>query len=767
MKRTLTFSNKKSKNSSVFKKNLAKSSNIKVKEYQLTSNLEIRKFRLTLRNNLELLKEPNLIQLILYIKTLNGINPLNMNSSYYMKEETKSEALIILKKIIELLRQINIFLFYFKHYRIDEKIILKIIPNLRYSFYQKNELIFKEGDISNKFYFLIKGKVSFKKKIILLSEHEPKFIEKQVLEEGSHFGDWDIIYDRKKKTSAFCVENCHIISVDRDTFKDYFELKIIKTEGEVKSMLKNFLMENMTLPAIKIERFIQNNIKTLFFKRNEVIYKEGDNNSFLYMINRGEANLIQKFSKGEYSFLLKYQYSLEYVKNMAKRIDYKGVIRNAHLQNDNYNFYNYYSEDKDKENSNDENEHNIKTVSNKDNKNDSDESVDSSRLDLLLEKNNYQVISSLVKGSLGGLEICTGITKLKYSLISNSDFTSVFKIDLKQLDGEHLTEFMLNLIPTFIKLEKKIHLQIKKMRFIDSNIIPPSCQKFHQRNHTVDYYYKDEENDDVYKRDIQKLDSMFQTNEGGFIRMNDYNMKLHKKKNALKELLKENLRKDRKTDIFLKTYVNAQNSKLKFRGMKKIKPVIPNYDIIDNRYDNLDNKKNNDEIEDTKLHGIFYSFSNGKNNYYLIDKKLLLGKNGNKSKNKSRNNFYSKKSQEMFDKLFPKARFSKYNLYNKKMMTLDLHKFKNKNFNYKKYFIDNNNYMRELFIQRNKNTIHCFDKNSVKTKFSKSVQKINNYNDKMFTLNNYIDTRKMKFFDTGKYDIPLLTEMDSFSGDQM
>ena len=79
---------------------------------------------------------------------------------------------------------------------------------------------------------------------------------------------------------------------------------------------------------------------------------------------------------------------------------------------------------------------------------------------------------------MGGLEICTGITKFKYSLISNSDFTSVFKIDLRQLDGEHVTELMLNLLPMFIDLERKIHKQIKKLKYIDSNLIPEKCQKF-------------------------------------------------------------------------------------------------------------------------------------------------------------------------------------------------------------------------------------------------------------------------------------------------
>ena len=115
-------------------------------------------------------------------------------------------------------------------------------------------------------------------------------------------------------------------------------------------------MKYMTLQAIKIERFIQTNIETLFFRRNEVIYQEENINSYLYIIYTGQADLIQKFSKGEYSFLLKYQYSSEYIKNMAKRIDYKGVVKSAFQANNNNNIINDIRINKDHSIVDDDNE---------------------------------------------------------------------------------------------------------------------------------------------------------------------------------------------------------------------------------------------------------------------------------------------------------------------------------------------------------------------------------------------------------------------------
>ena len=362
---------------------------------------------------------------------------------------------------------------------------------------------------------------------------------------------------------------------------------------------------------------------------------------------------------------------------------------------------------------------------------------------------------------MGGLEVCTGITKFKYSLITGSDFASIYKIDLNQLEGQHLTELLLNLLPLFIDSERKIHLQLKKMRFIDSNILPEACQKFNKKNISESSFYRDEENDDVYKRRIIKIDNMFQFNEGGFIKMNDYNMKLHKKKHQLKEKLKENIRQDNKTELFLKSYVKEQNSKLKFKGLNQIKPVIPNYEIIDYKCDKKNHTRNDTE-NDLMSSNIFCDNANGRNSFYLIDKNILLGKNDNKSKHKNKS-VISEKSQEMFDKLFLKPRRPKSSLYNRRLLTFNLHKFKNKKFNYKKYFIDSNDYMRDLCVQKNRDKIHCYNTNFIESKikqFSQCVIKKPKKNKTSKTFN--LDVKKMIFYNSGKYDIPLLTEINSF-----
>ena len=392
--------------------------------------------------------------------------------------------------------------------------------------------------------------------------------------------------------------------------------------------------------------------------------------------------------------------------------------------------------------------------------------LDTLKLDLLLEKNNMKKILSLSKGSLGGLEICTGITKFKYSLITNSDFTSVFKIDLKKMEGEHLTELMVNLLPLFIEYERKIHYQIKKLKFIDSNLYPENCQKYTRKNSTENFFIKDEENDDKYKKRIQKIDKMFDINEGGFIKMNNYNMNLQKRKNELKELIKENSRKDKKANIYLNSFITEQNSKFKFRGVKKITPIIPNLEVFDKKFENKYKikKKQESEKEDEKNSDIYQTTINNKKYYYLIDNKILLGKKEDKTKTKSfhKDDFITKKTQEIFNNLYTKGDKSKFKSTKKKrVLSMKISRLKTNNLNIKKILIGNSNYMRDLIIKKNRTNIHCFDTDNFITKNKKLIKQMkesNSFTKYLNTYGNMMDIKKVTFFDTGKYDIPLLTD---------
>ena len=94
---------------------------------------------------------------------------------------------------------------------------------------------------------------------------------------------------------------------------------------------------------------------------------------------------------------------------------------------------------------------------------------------MINEKSEYKTLAILGKGSAAGLEMSTGIVNKKYTLVANSDYTIIIKIELKYIK-ENLRHFMINLLPSFIQSEKDIHSRIKKMKHIENYIIPLNCQ---------------------------------------------------------------------------------------------------------------------------------------------------------------------------------------------------------------------------------------------------------------------------------------------------
>ena len=509
-------------------KNMQKNSIIIFKDILSPHDRQLLKLKDILSNSDDLKNDLNAQNLIYLIHQLNGAVPKNE----FDVNDPINDTLYITKKIYQILNNNKTFYFFFSHYKLDDKSIYKIIPLMQYSFYKKNEFIFQEGDNSTKMYFILHGKISFRKKINSLEFDKPQEVEQFTKGEGQYFGEWDLVYGRKTKLSALCLENCYIICIGKDVFQKYIQEKFTKTESDAKANIINVLNKYIYMPRFKLERFVVSEVRMLFFKKNEIIFHEGEENRYLYLIYNGEANLLININHGEKLSFFDSSNDIkkEKIVKRAQKINYKEAIKKPISENNDQNLY---------------------------------------KCDCMFNENNYQPVATLGNGSFAGLEIVTGVTNYKYTLISNSNFTSVYKIYLKYLD-EHLKEFMINLMPLFFELEEKIHKQIDNIKFIDYNILPFYCQKYKnfRRYNKVIEYIDTNENDETFCKFIKKIEDKIDTNEGGFIKMNKYNLDLQKERNLLKNQLKENQLKDQKIDIFVKKYEQAQKVKLKYRKVR-------------------------------------------------------------------------------------------------------------------------------------------------------------------------------------------------------
>ena len=349
-------------NLNIGKKILYSSSSLFLKKTKRNSIVDLTKLKYDLFQNIEFNLSKNAKDLLYLIAELNGINS---DDDFYIEDNCENNNKVIINKILYQLENYDFFFFFFNRYNIENDTILKIIPYMYPMILKKNEKIFNEGSSCSKLYFLLKGKISFKKKSYYGKDIEEFSIDK----EGYNFGQWELINNRFHKYTAICKETTYIIFIPKDIFIKYIRDKILKTESDIKKIIKNNLKQHLTISQAKLERFIESNVKNYYFKKNDIIFKRGEETKNLYFIYKGEVDIIKDIGKGvDITFLTKDDsLSVESIQNKAKKINYKKIIT-KNIIND-------------------------------------EESKNNYKLEISLEKNKYNIMATLAKGCFIGLEL--------------------------------------------------------------------------------------------------------------------------------------------------------------------------------------------------------------------------------------------------------------------------------------------------------------------------------------------------------------------------
>ena len=670
---------------------------------------------------------------------------IKLSNTNVKKNIDKNAGLIT--RILENMKKKDLFYFFLNFYKIDDITLKKIIPHLSYEHHKKGYYLFYENDLPNKFYFIIKGFITFHKNEIITDEENNASIvdvEKYILGPDKYFGELDLIYEEKNSTSAFCKTECHLITLKQEIFKKYLEDKISKVESKKKKFIFSFFRNFSKVPKIRMEKLFLTNVKTLFYRRNKIIYKSGENNNGFYLIYRGEAIIYNDIRKGEFSYLKNFNENIANIKKRALGLNYVNIIKNTQIKNDDKILF-------DKEN--------------KKNINGESESID---LNLLLNKIKYNVICRMTKGAIGGLELVTGINQFKYNLLSNSDLTCVLKIELRNID-DHLTNLMLNLIPVFVKFEKNIHERIKNWKLIDENITPSSVKKLKKEKKNSFKKTIEEENDKIYKRNIQKINNSFQLNYGGFIKNNQLNYNLYQRRERFKELLKNNRKKILKIEKFLNNLEKEEKLNLKYSAFKMKNCLsFDNYNKIKNKNDNIDrvcslkliqrqsikrlpDKKLNKE--NSKINGDKDIIDGNKYKIKKFKKPQLLWKFFDtnikpikkEENNKNEQIFFSKNNNEKNNKSKIKNLF-----FEAQSLSID-YNYRQKVFAcvapYSEFKNECRYKTKEIYFLTPTKSKTMYDYNSER-KDDEKVMKIKNLK----------ILKKMFLYDTGNFDIPLLSE---------
>ena len=675
------------------------------------------KLRRKLLSNPELAKDIKTLELIMSFFLYN-INIL-LNDTQEIRI-SKNELFISLKDH-------DAFRYFLYNNRIDDNTLIKLIPYLKYTHYQKNEIIFKEGEDSLQIYFILKGKVS-----IIKGNNKLNIIN--IINEKENFGQWDVIYHRKRKSTFYSYDESHIIVIEKGIIRKFLQDKMIKAEEEKKSFVSKFLKKYGISAFFRIERVIHN-IKLLHFRQDEIIYKEGDINDKIYLIYKGEGKLVKKIKEGEFSYVENLKENILKIQNKAKNLNYKQLIPNEN--------------EKTKINQN-------KEISNDNNNN---------KKQILNEKSEYKILAILGRGCIGGLEISTGIKNKKYTLVANCDYTTVIIIELNDIK-ENINQFLNNLLPPFIQSEKEIHSRIKKIKNID-NKIQEKCQivKLKDNNNLLNQL----EDDKQYIREIKKINKNFDTNEGGFIKMNDFNINLTSKKNKLKDELIKCKKKYLELDFLVKQYDNKENKENnfteKYRTLKTFKKSYKINTLNKNLSDYMDN------INKIIINKRSYLITSIRKNFFEENNLDNLDEISNNYRIKYKNiNTYKPrimKTERVIDDY-------KNNLL-KEIIEIDKKRFKsingyknsiNKPIKKRKIKILEKNKAIWLDIYKSNNRekndkIFLVNKNVIRRLFEKNMIKKNKRPNSLNIKNNIFHEKRMIYYNTGMYDMPFVSHLNS------
>ena len=150
--------------------------------------------------------------------------------------------------ITTLLKKIPLFSEFIHFYNIPDESLEIFANNITQETYTKNQIICKQGHYSDFFYCVLQGTVKLTKEFSIKKVNDDKSEEIQEFTEdmvyktnGYWFGQKDLIFKRNYSYSLIAVEDCEILLLDRDTFKQCFYKYIGKKEMEERTYVRRCL----------------------------------------------------------------------------------------------------------------------------------------------------------------------------------------------------------------------------------------------------------------------------------------------------------------------------------------------------------------------------------------------------------------------------------------------------------------------------------------------------------------------------------------------
>ena len=285
-----------------------------------------------------------------------------------------------------------------------------------------------------------------------------------------------------------------MFTLEKDAFKDTFGVLLQKAEKDRKLFIYKTLPILKQYIPHKVDEMIKHSIKPLFYKRNDTVYEQNECANSLYLLYMGECALKIDKTQSTHEILSNLNQPLQNILRYMPQVDY----------------IDFFNNELSKVNDANEKEH---------------------------LKNTYQLMSviNLSSGDIGGLECVAGIAKTKYTMVAQSDFVAILKFELSKL-YDYRSTICQSLVPLFINKEKIIQNNIESKKTLNRHI----NKQITSKNKSLDELKKDKysylSNHWGNTMDtINKLINKLETNNAGFIKVNDKNNKIFFEKEFIEE----------------------------------------------------------------------------------------------------------------------------------------------------------------------------------------------------------------------------------------
>ena len=247
--------------------------------------------------------------------SINNDDDFEIVKRILMKSDKKKDKneIMFLKRALE---QLDFFQALKEN--IDDNSYEECFTHLKYESTTKNKILFKFGEQSRKLYLIIRGEIAIFipnqeiKENNELNSSSPRNSLKSMVssrrsvetsknlgdsllpnhtfvrnfKQGEVFGDGSINMKGERTVSAFSKENCVFATLSSKLLQTYYEKK---TSEKINFLRKIPLLKNISLSYIQP---LLLHCHELYYKKGNIIFKQGDNPTFFYFVSEGEIEVL-------------------------------------------------------------------------------------------------------------------------------------------------------------------------------------------------------------------------------------------------------------------------------------------------------------------------------------------------------------------------------------------------------------------------------------------------------------------------------------------